>query len=221
MEEGGSGISSFFSGNKRIPQLSFWGYLFGAAVADILLCDWCPGAGTAFVMFCRGMYMLNGYKTDKMTTTTAVNAIAGFIPIVADFTSIIFVVTSYNINHVETKPAEGEKRQSRTQQLISFGTSYATAGATAASLKGLGAAKGASEIGGSAAYEGTRGNPADANKTTAYKNTEHEQQKDSAYQKDKSVDGITRPAGPRYVPRQPVFRQKPSNDNETYAEHAA
>ena len=87
---------------KRIPSDSFWAYMFSAIAVDVVLGQWMPGAGTVFVCFCRGMYMLNGYKTDKMLTTTAITAAAGFFPIIEDFATVAFVGFTYMTNVAET-----------------------------------------------------------------------------------------------------------------------
>jgi len=98
----GTSLTSFFAGNKRIPSDSFWAYMFSAIAVDVVLGQWMPGAGTVFVCFCRGMYMLNGYKTDKMLTTTAITAAAGFFPIIEDFATVAFVGFTYMTNVAET-----------------------------------------------------------------------------------------------------------------------
>ncbi len=234
-------MAGFFSGDKKIPSISFWGYLFGAVAVDILLCDWLPGAGTAFVLFCRGMYMINGYKTDKMLTTTAVNAVIGFVPILADVTSIVFVVTSYRINAAETKRDE-EAAAGAARQAIG----YATARSGGAAVPGLGArgnARNPSEGRGNqnAGYapRETRGASVSAPTTAAdknmgYRNTERgnapkpgeADTRNVGYGSDKSVDGVKRPEMPtphtqEYRPTQPVFKQRPSSNNESLAQHAA
>jgi len=136
-----SSYGAFFGGTKRIPTLSFYGYLFSAIVVDIVLSDWLPGSGTAFVLACRGMYMINGYKTDKMTTTTVATALIGIIPILADVTNIVFVVSTYLTNVAETKEVNDNKTgtgQSLTARAAQYGSSYIAARSIGAGLKGFG-----------------------------------------------------------------------------------
>lgn len=118
------GLSSFRN-KKRIPEDSYKSYLTWAIVVDLLLC-WLPGAGDVFIAYCRGMWWLNGYNTDKMTTETIINAIVELIPGVSFFPSAtVFVWVSYRINKANTKAPEEEaadekKSQSERAQAFAF-----------------------------------------------------------------------------------------------------
>ncbi len=105
-----SGVSSFFERNKRIPKSSYHVYLYAALVVDVLF-FWAPVVGTIFILWCRGLWWLNGYYTDKMSTVTLSNAIVELIPGVSFFPSAtVFIVIANLINVANTEPIPGETR---------------------------------------------------------------------------------------------------------------
>jgi hypothetical protein len=254
-EEGGSPAKKFnpkaiasglFSGHKRIPSTSFYGYLFAAIAVDIVLSDWLPGSGTAFVMTCRGMYFIQQYKTDKMLATTVINAGLGFFPIIADFTNIAFVVVTYAINVAETSKAGASLAgQALSVKAAQLGNQYIATKAVQAAMGGgtvaaAGAVKDlaapAAKTGGqSVGYGGktaAAGGAAQAPTTAADKNIGYatDTSKKSGDEK-KNVDGIQEPRHePRdtgFRPTQPIFRKQqnepetPASQNTSYANENA
>lgn len=93
-----------FGGRKRIPRESFYGYLFAGAVVDGI--GWffgVPGLGDIYILGCRGMYYLNGYKTDKMAAATWADAAIEAVPGLSVLPSATaFAVWTYVINVAET-----------------------------------------------------------------------------------------------------------------------
>jgi hypothetical protein len=101
---GGSGtsLSSLFAGNKRIPRESFYAYLFSSLAVDAVELMGLIGAADVYIAFCRGMYWLNGYKTDKMGVATGVDAVLGVVPVAGALSATLFTVWTYGINVGET-----------------------------------------------------------------------------------------------------------------------
>ena len=98
-------------GHQRISFRSFVSYLFFALLVDFFLW-WLPGAGTFFILWCRGLYFINDYRTNKMWLATWVNAIAEIFPIIEIWPGCtVFVCVSYGINVAETKKAIEEAEE--------------------------------------------------------------------------------------------------------------
>ncbi|MBI3573653.1 hypothetical protein HY090_01225 [Candidatus Kaiserbacteria bacterium] len=217
----GSGGFSFLSGDKRIPSDSFYAYLFPAVVIDgiTFFFPFIPGLGTVYISYCRLMYYINGYKTNRMQTQTFIDAGIEFFP---GFEAIpatsAFVIGTYMVNFAETKPVNDNKEgtgRSRTQQAASLAFSYLAARSGPAGLAAK--AKEKTESGSSGAkpnqntgYEqkGTTGNGVTAPTNAADKNVAHQDtggnrksanssaqgDKSTPYQQDKNVDGISKPS---------------------------
>jgi hypothetical protein len=228
-----------FGGSKRIPKNSFYGYLFSAIAVDLLF-FWLPGAGDVFIAFCRGMYWLNGYKTDKMAMATFVDMAIEAIPLVEALPgATAFVIWSYAVNVAETSKLGAVA----TQKALSARAAKSEAEAAAArsvgeGLAGLngtrpnvpGGARNPAEAnpqdagyGGKAATGGTAPAPITAaDKNIGYRNTgapaeraerpEEKRGENEGYGRGRSVDGVKQNGNNvGYTPTQPIFK-KPAND---------
>jgi len=217
-------LFSFFGGGKRIPKSSYESYLKAALLIDVVFC-WMPLAGTVFIGYCRGMWWLNGYKTDKMLATTLVNAATEALPGLSFFPSCsVFVWLSYRINKAGTDPLEGEGEDSKIEraQNVAFRAFRRKAGRDAKSTEAEPP---------ESAPEGPPGKKADEGRSPSVENSRkgpslQDTPKQEAPKENKAVDGIAPRAqsgvekDKGYQPRQPVFRQQPANDNQP-AENAS
>ena len=213
-------LFSFFGGKKRIPKDSYKSYLAWAIFVDAAF-FWLPGAGDFFILFCRGMWWLNGYNTDKMMAETLLNAAAELLPFVPCSTTFVFI--SYRINKANTEPIAGEEigEHPRIEE---------AEGKAIRALEGRNMNKSSSgpEQQGAPPQAGGAGKKAgesrDAehlvNKEGARPQSQSlkETPNKSAPASNKSVDGVAPPKKnepaprPAYQPTQPVFK-RPANDN--------
>lgn len=237
--KGGLKFSSLFSGSKQIPEASYQGYLYSAWIVDGAF-FWLPGADTTFIGFCRLMYLINGYHTDKIAVTTAVNALAGLLPLVP--CSTLFVWTSYKINVFETsKFGASVAGKAVRNRALKSGNEYLAKRSGSGNPQGPEKESAVREINGtkpnqSVGYEqkGVTGNgiavppTTAADKSIGYRNTEKQERPETrgsnperqnvAYGADRNVDGVIGPPeiparrNEAYTPTQPVFR-RPASDN--------
>jgi len=238
-EPGGPSFASFFGGSRRIPRGSFYAYLFSGAAVDVLA-FWLPGAGDVFILWCRGWYWLNGYKTEGMGMATGADMAVEAIPIMEALPgATAFVIWSYVVNVLNT---EGEEEpiagSSLIRRISQLNPELAGAQAIAGRLPGGGAH--APQGGGGAGDQIPQKNPEESEtrrrgeplSPAADKNTARgPQERDrlprdetgnprmTGYQSTPGVDGV-RPPEP-YVPRQPIFRKQPANETESETQHAA
>lgn len=221
-----SNLFSIFGGKKRIPKDSYKSYLAWAIGVDAAL-FWLPGAGDFFILFCRGMWWLNGYNTDKMMAETLINAAGELLPFVPCSTSFVFI--SYRINKANTEPIEGEEIGQHPQTEEAEGKAIRALQGKNTSKPGSGPEQQG------APQQGSGGGPEKkANGTGGSRDAEHlvnkdgtrpqsqslkETQNKTTPTSNKSVDGVTpqkknEPAKkPSYQPTQPVFKQQSANDN--------
>ncbi|MBP6945732.1 MAG: hypothetical protein KBC74_02425 [Candidatus Pacebacteria bacterium] len=225
MAEGSkSNIFSIFGGKKRIPRDSYKSYLAWAIAVDAAL-FWLPGAGDFFILYCRGMWWLNGYNTDKMMAETLLNAAGELLPFVPCSTSFVFI--SYRINKANTEPLAGEESEGKSRTEEAEGKAI-----RALQGKNPGTQDGGAPTQGSPEKSG--GTPKTTGGTEGNRDAEHLVNKDSGRPQsqslketpnkstptsNKSVDGVNpqkknEPVQkPAYQPTQPAFRRPPANDN--------
>lgn len=228
-----SKLPSLFGGNKRIPSSSFYAYLFSGIAVDVLA-FWLPGAGDIFIAYCRGMYWLNGYKTDKMGMATFIDMAVEAIPFLEALPgATAFVIWSYAINVAETTEAGSSfAGKALSEKAAQMGAEAAAARSIGKGLQGL---NGTKPLDGTAPHPtgpnadrnvgygektATAGGAAGAPTTAADKNIGYGNggPRNASQEKNKNVDGIApregrAPQNTGYTPTQPVFR-KPANDNE-------
>lgn len=213
-------LFSFFGGKKRIPKDSYETYLKVAMFVDLAFC-WMPLAGTVFIGYCRGLWWLNGYKTDKMLATTLVNAAVEMFPGLSFFPSCTaFIWFSYRINKAGTEPLEGEEgatsRAERAQDVAFRAMRRKSAREQSAQEKEPEeTASGAQEPG-----KGKEGRePSPAKESPQGSSPLRDTPKETPRQ-NKSVDGTVPPSRnapekkPAYTPRQPVFKQQRASEGE-------
>ncbi len=217
-------LFSFFGGKKRIPKDSYDAYLKVAIIVDFVLC-WLPLAGTVFICYCRGMWWLNGYKTDKMLATTLVNAALEAVPGLSFSPSCtLFIWFSYRINKAGTDPLEGEEgaesKAERAQDVAFRALRRKNARGQNNNETEQPEGQG-NEQGGSGKMSGKeeRSERSAGEKEPRSQSPLKDAPNQNTPKEDKPVDGIA-PAPrnslekkPEYKPRQPVFKQQPANDN--------
>lgn len=223
MAEGSkSNMFSIFGGKKRIPKDSYKSYLAWAIGVDVAF-FWLPGAGDFFILFCRGMWWLNGYNTDKMMAETLLNAAGELVPFVPCATSFVFI--SYRINKANTEPLAGEESEGKSRTEDAEGKAIRALQGKNPSAQGSGPAKqdAPEKSGGSQNKAGESGRSRDAEHLVNKEGSRPASQLKEAPNKtaptsQKSVDGVTpqkknEPTKkPGYQPTQPAFKRQPAND---------
>jgi len=215
---------SIFGGKKRIPKDSYKAYLTWAIAVDAAL-FWLPGAGDFFILYCRGMWWLNGYNTDKMMAETLLNAAGELLPFVPCSTSFVFI--SYRINKANTEPLAGEESEGKSRTEEAEGKAIRALQGKNPGTQGGGPEKQATpeKSGGPENRAGGTGGNRDAehlvNKDSGRPQSQSlkETSNKSTPTSNKSVDGVNpqkknEPAQkPAYQPTQPAFRRPPANDD--------
>lgn len=123
-------------GKKRIPFRSFVAYFAGAAFVDFLL-FWLPGAGTLYILWCRGWYFINSYKTSKMALATWGDAAIEIVPVLEALPGCMFFVgVTYAINLAETEALIQEAQKLAEAKTKPGNEAAKAAGSTAGKVAG-------------------------------------------------------------------------------------